>query len=133
MFQARKQLTDSACSAIHIALSLESSITDIPLLLSSKIPPNTSDNLGSLNYTHRPLAVALGGGFDDDMFNQIKDACKDGPEAVWLRVDTSSMKGPPAPGEAESYGAGIAERLKKYLARLEVGKEGGTTEGVYFF
>lgn len=121
------------CDAIHIILSVESGISDIPALLASKTPSNASDNFGSQNYSKRPLAVAVGGGFSDDMFDQMKDACKDVPEPVWLRVDTSKMEGPPAPGMAETYGAAIADRLKKRVKELGIGKEGGASEGVYFF
>ena len=123
----------STLSAIHIILSVPAAVSEVPILLSSKTPSNTSENLGSQNYAQRPLAIAIGGGFNDEMFNQIKDACKDVPSAVWARTDISKMGKPPGAGEEESYGAIVAERVKSCLGQLRVGKEEGTSEGVYFF
>ncbi|KAI8940785.1 hypothetical protein NX059_002051 [Plenodomus lindquistii] len=120
---------------IHIILSVSSGISDIPLLLSSQpLPPDSSrDNLGSQNYTKPPIAIALGGGFNDESFEQIKDACKDAPGTIWLRADISGMTGPPKPDEMAKYGQSTAERLEKKFAELKVGQEGGVEEGVFWF
>ncbi|KAF2854341.1 hypothetical protein T440DRAFT_443052 [Plenodomus tracheiphilus IPT5] len=118
---------------IHIILSVESGMRDIPLLLSSQFPANSSSNHGSRNYTKPPVAIALGGGFNDELFNQIKDSCKDVPSTIWLRVDTSKMAGPPKPEEMEKYGRATAERMKKKLGELRVSEEGGVKEGVFCF
>jgi len=65
-------------------------VTDLPLLLSSppQIPENPAENLGSQNYGERPKAVAVGGGFNDDMFQEMKDACKDVNKGiVWVNTN----------------------------------------------
>jgi hypothetical protein len=79
-------------AVIHVALSVEQAVKDLPLLLSTppKAPQNTEDNVGSRNYDKRPVAVLAGGGFDDTMFNEIKDACKDVDKGiVWVGLGWS--------------------------------------------
>jgi hypothetical protein len=117
---------------IHINLSVEEAISSIPLLFSSKTPPNSSSNLGSQNYGERPAAVALGGGFNDEMFAQIKEACSE-QKILWLRTDVTWTGEMPDINDREAYGMATAKRLKKCLDELKVGKEGGKTEGIYWF
>ncbi|CAO2649429.1 Nn.00g068140.m01.CDS01 [Neocucurbitaria sp. VM-36] len=118
---------------IHIILSLEAGLSDIPLLLSGKTPKDTAGNLGSQNYDERPVAVAVGGGFNDEMFDQMKDAAKEVQSAVWVRADLSKVAAMPALSDVEAFGAATAVRVKKSLDELSVGKEGGKTEGVFYF
>jgi hypothetical protein len=76
-------------SVVHIITTVEQGLNDLPLLLSnpSQTPMNVDNNLGSKNHGSRPLAVAAGGGFNDEMFNKMKDACKDVEQGiVWVRV-----------------------------------------------
>ncbi|KAH7074679.1 hypothetical protein BKA63DRAFT_319150 [Paraphoma chrysanthemicola] len=123
--------------AIHIILSLEQATTDIPLLLAtpSQTPPNSQDNQGSQKYGARPVAVAVGGGFNDEMFAEIKNACKDVDKGVvWLRADVAKIKEMPPLSELEAYGEETARRVKKKLEELGVGGgDGEGKEGVYFF
>lgn len=134
------QLTLRA-TVIHIVLSLDAGISDIPLLLSGKTPTpapssNTSsgpsENLGSQNYAKKPVAVAVGGGFDDEMFEQMK-AATEGKEVVWVRADPSKMAGMPELGDVEAYAAASAARVKRCLGGLGVGVEGGKREGVFYY
>lgn len=118
---------------IHIILSVSSCIADIPLLLARQTPLNAAFNPGSQNYTNSPVAIALGGGFSDEMFAQIREGCRDAASTLWLRVDASQVTGPPKPEEVEMYGKKTAERLKKRLGELRVGQEEGTKEGVFWF
>ncbi|KAJ4366952.1 hypothetical protein N0V83_007482 [Neocucurbitaria cava] len=94
---------------IHVAIGLDAAISDIPLLFSGKTVPsnNNSDNLGSQNYAKKPVAVAVGGGFDDEMFEQMK-AATEGKEVVWVRPDLSKMDGMPELGDVEAYAAASA-------------------------
>jgi hypothetical protein len=74
--------------AIHMVNDVEKAAKDLPLLLSNppKPPEDSATNLGSQNYGDRPRAVAVGGGFDDAAFKQIRDACKDvDKDVVWVR------------------------------------------------
>ncbi|KAF2175891.1 hypothetical protein K469DRAFT_609185, partial [Zopfia rhizophila CBS 207.26] len=58
------------------------------------------------------VAVATGGGFDDEAFNQLRDSCKDvqGVRAVpWLRPDMGKFKDMPPPDNVKIYGLAAAE------------------------
>jgi hypothetical protein len=73
---------------IHIVLSVQQAITDLPLLLStpSQTPSDTIDNYGSQVYGARPKAVVIGGGFTDEMVSEMKSACEDVEKGiVWVR------------------------------------------------
>ncbi|CAN9384688.1 unnamed protein product [Alternaria sp. RS040] len=117
---------------IHINLSVEEATSSIPLIISSKTPPNSSSNIGSQNYGTRPAVVALGGGFNDEMFEEIKGSCGD-EKMVWVRTDITRTGEMPDFNDHEAYGKATGARLKKCLDELKVGKEGGKTEGTWFF
>lgn len=118
-------------TVIHIILSPEAGATDIPLLLSGKTPPETSNNHGSQNYARTPVAIVVGGGFDDDAFNQMKEACKDVKGTVWVRAE--KVEGAPPLSDAKGFGEMVAGRVKEKLGELKVGQDGGTTEGIFWF
>ncbi|KAH8724803.1 hypothetical protein GQ44DRAFT_708286 [Phaeosphaeriaceae sp. PMI808] len=121
---------------IHIILSVEQGVKDLPLLLSNpiQIPADTEGNHGSRDYSARPLAVTVGGGYDDAMFQEMRDACKDVEQGIfWLRVDVANIAGMPNLGDADAYGAEVANRIKKKLNELCVGQEGAKEPGLYFF
>lgn len=70
-------------------MSVEAGVSEIPLLLSGKAPQNVDDNLGSKNYSQVPVAVATGGGFNEEMVMAMKKACDEtaGAEKVpWLKL-----------------------------------------------
>ncbi|KAH7386909.1 hypothetical protein DE146DRAFT_635682 [Phaeosphaeria sp. MPI-PUGE-AT-0046c] len=122
--------------AIHMLNDVDRSIKDLPLLLTEtpKKPEDSATNAGSQNYSARPLAVAVGGYFDDAMFNQMKDTCKAVDKGiVWLRPDTTKFKSMPSLSDTDAFGIAMAERVKTKLIELGVGKETGTEEGVHFF
>ncbi|KAF1851046.1 uncharacterized protein K460DRAFT_302766 [Cucurbitaria berberidis CBS 394.84] len=118
---------------IHIILTLEAGTLEIPRLLSGKTPEKTPGNHGSQNYTQKPVAIAVGGGFDNEAFGQMKDASKDVQSVVWVRPDVNYRAEMPALSDTEAFGAATAVRVKKCLNELSVGKEGGKTEGVFYF
>ncbi|KAH7087629.1 hypothetical protein FB567DRAFT_525383 [Paraphoma chrysanthemicola] len=122
---------------IHIILSQTQATADIPLLLAtpSQTPPDSEYNYGSQKYGARPVAIAVGGGFDDRMFAEIKDACKDVDKGVvWLRADVTKIKEMPPLNDLEAYGEETARRVKRKLGELGIGEEGAEgKEGVYFF
>lgn len=122
----------NSSSAIHIIASVDAGVRDIPLLLSGSKPVDTSSNLGSRNYETRPVAVVVGGGFSDEAFATMKDACGD-MKAVWLRPDLADESQMPPPlSEPERFGAVTAVKVKKCLKEIAVG-EGGKEEGVILF
>ncbi|RAR14343.1 hypothetical protein DDE83_002293 [Stemphylium lycopersici] len=114
---------------IHINLSVPEAKSSIPAILSSTAPPSTSSpNSGSQNYTQRPAAVALGGGFSDAMFEEIKASCGE-EKILWLRMDNTRKTDMPDLSEREAFGRATAARLKTCLHGLGAGKEGAKTEG----
>ncbi|KAL1793539.1 hypothetical protein ACET3X_008521 [Alternaria dauci] len=117
---------------IHIILSVEEATSSIPLLISSKTPPNSSSNIGSQNYGTRPAVVALGGGFNNEMFEEIKKSCGN-EKMVWVRTDITRTGEMPDFNDHEAYGKATGARLKKCLDELKIGREGGKTEGIWFF
>jgi hypothetical protein len=66
------------------------------------------------------------------MFAEIKGSCGE-EKMVWVRADTTKTAEMPDFNDQEAYGKAMGVRLKKCLDELKVGKEGGTTEGVWFF
>lgn len=127
----------SPFTVIHIILSVQQAITDLPLLLSSpsQIPPDNSDNYGSQVYGARPRAVVIGGGFTDEMVQEMKSACKDAEGGiVWVKGNPISVKAMPPLSDRQAYGAATASLVKKKLDELNVGREGGEKkEGVHFY
>lgn len=88
-----------------------------------------------MNYSKPPLAVATGGGFDDEAFNLMRDPSKDIKAVPWLRPDMSKAKDGPPLTEMEAFGKHVAERVKHKLNELEVGGEPKDEwrNEVYFF
>ncbi|RAR06872.1 hypothetical protein DDE82_003104 [Stemphylium lycopersici] len=126
-------LTTPPPPVIHINLSVPEAKSSIPAILSSTAPPSTSSpNSGSQNYTQRPAAVALGGGFSDAMFEEIKASCGE-EKILWLRMDNTRKTDMPDLSEREAFGRATAARLKTCLHGLGAGKEGAKTEGLFWF
>jgi hypothetical protein len=72
---------------IHIILSVEQGVKDLPLLLPtpSKTSENPDENFASRNYGARPVVIGIGGGFDDAMIEEMKSACKNIDDGVlWV-------------------------------------------------
>jgi hypothetical protein len=105
-------------------------------VLSARTPPNSTSNLGSQSYSTKPFAVAVGGGFNDQAFQEIKGACKDVEQGVaWVRADTSQLSSMPSLNDHDAFGAAMAKRVKSALNKLGFadGKEESRKEGVYLF
>jgi hypothetical protein len=121
---------------IHINLTPEQGIKDLPQVLSAKAPVDSLSNLGSQTYTNRPFAIAVGGGFNDQAFQEIKSACKDVEQGIaWIRADTTQLTSMPSLNDHEAFGAAMAKRVKSALNELglEKGEEESRKEGVYLF
>jgi hypothetical protein len=107
---------------VHVILSPQAGVTDIPLLLSSSAPsaPDSSQpeaagaTLGTGNHSQAPAAVVLGAGYDDAMVEEMMAACKSSKQVPWLRPDTTK----PAPPLGPAYGKALVERVKVELKRL---------------
>lgn len=66
------------------------------------------------------------------MFNEIRASCSE-LKILWVRTDTTRNAGMPDLSEHEAFGKATAVRLKTCLDGLSVGREGGKTEGVFWF
>lgn len=113
---------------IHVCLGVSSACTEIPLLLTGSVPPSVSDNVGSGNYSQPAVAVVLGGGIDNEEFEEIRKECGSKSNVPWLRFDISK----PGPPLGPAYGKHVAERLKEKLRELETEGHFGR-DGIYFF
>lgn len=105
---------------IHVILSAETGAAEIPSLLDGQTLP-ASENVGSQNYSKKPVAVVTGGGYDDAKFKLMKDACDGKSSVSWLRPDMEY----PMPPLGLQYGAIMVERVKKGIRELvDIGKLG---------
>ncbi|KAH8697111.1 hypothetical protein BGW36DRAFT_427084 [Talaromyces proteolyticus] len=124
-----------AYDAIHIMMSVESGINEIPSLLQGYRPSaNDSENLGSQRYGQKPVAIVTGGGYSDDDFAKMRKACEGLSSVPWLRHDLSNSFDPSnaRPKLGLEYGKQIAERVKNCLKELaESGKM--NNDGVYYY
>ncbi|KAF2181768.1 hypothetical protein K469DRAFT_791471 [Zopfia rhizophila CBS 207.26] len=121
----------SEYEVIHIILTPTAGAADIPSILSGNAPPDHAANLGSQNYANPPVAVVTGGGYDDEAFNSMKDACRNVKAVPWVRPDKSKLKAMPPLGD-EAFGKHTAECVKATLNQLGVGIE-KNEDGVYLF
>ena len=111
-------------------LSLEAGVSQIPALLRGEQPPHEDEeNLGSRNYAKPPTAVITGGGYDDAMVKEMRDACKGGAgsQVPWLRPDMD-VRPPHGPG----YGAAMAEKIKVCFGQGCQGGQDGCGWSVLF-
>jgi hypothetical protein len=110
-----------------VILSAEAGATEIPLLLQGQSLPE-SDNVGSQNYSKKPVVVVTGAGYDDARFKLMKEACEGKGSVSWLRPDMEYSMPPLGP----QYGVIMVERVKKGIKGLaDSGKLG--ENGVFIF
>ena len=115
-------------AVVHVILSVEAGVSQIPALLRGERPPSgDEENLSTRNYSKPPAAVITGGGYDDAMVKEMRDACQSESHVPWLRPDMNAL-----PPQGPGYGAAIAEKVKACLTKLA--KEGKMNEdGVHYF
>ncbi len=85
-------------------------------------PPLSDSALGSKDYSRLPVAIILGGGYDDASTDLMMKAAAGIKPIPWLRPDLTK----PAPPLGPEYGKVLVARVKELLARLE--KEGKMNE-----
>lgn len=86
----------------------------IPAIFKGETPSADSE-LGSKDYTQKPIAVILGAAFDDEGVRVVMEAAKGLHPVPWLRPDLST----PTPPIGPDYGKAIVQRVKVLLAELE--------------
>lgn len=84
--------------------------------------PSAESELGSKDYSQKPVAVILGAGYDDVGAQVMFNASKGIHPVPWLRPDTSK----PAPPLGPEYGKALVKRIKELLDEME--KDGKMNE-----
>ncbi|RGP71955.1 hypothetical protein FSPOR_3070 [Fusarium sporotrichioides] len=105
---------------VHFILPGESGKVIIPELLRGNPPPSHPDvsAIGSGNYTQVPEAVVLGGAFEDNDIEALRNAVKamDGVRGVaWVRQDTTQ---PTPPVTSPEYPKLMTRRTKESIIQL---------------
>ncbi len=100
----------------------ESGATQIPSILRSEQSPPSDSVLGSKDYSKLPIAIILGGGYDDAGIDLMMKASAGIKPIPWLRPDLTK----PAPPLGPEYGKALVARIKELLAYLD--KEGKMNE-----
>nr|GAT44771.1 predicted protein [Mycena chlorophos] len=102
---------------IHFILTPEAGKVQIPTILRGDPDPSTlsSSDLGTKNYSRKPIAVIVGGAFDDADVAAIMDAARGIHPVPWLKADKSV----PMPPVGSEYAVATARRIKERLAGLE--------------
>ena len=112
----RQTITNNVL-VVKIILSPDEGIKEIPQLLSGSNPP---------------VAVALGGAFDDVTVDSMRNAASTAGSVVWLRVDKSRIKEMPPMDNKDEFGAALAKRIKASLQEHKVGS-GGEKDDIFLF
>ncbi|KAI0097472.1 hypothetical protein GGR51DRAFT_566543 [Nemania sp. FL0031] len=100
---------------IHFVMSPEAGAIQIPAILKGEKSPPSDSELGSKNYSQTPVAVILGGGYEDAGIEVMRKASKDIKPIPWLRPDKTK----PAPPLGPEYGKAMVARVKDLLAQLK--------------
>ena len=104
---------------IHVILSVEAGVAEIPRILRGEaLAPGGGQQIGTQNYSRgREAAVVLGGGYNDAMFDELRNAANKDSQVPWLRLDRD--KPGPRPGEP-GYQERVVEGVQACLKRLKV-------------
>ncbi|KAF3004254.1 hypothetical protein E8E13_007844 [Curvularia kusanoi] len=114
---------------IHFVQTVEAGKQQIPVLLRGGDPGRIGSNMGSKNYEKTPVAVLLGGAFNDQDIKELREANKGTKEVPWLRPDTTKPAPPPGP----EYGKAMVARIKETMKELEeTNKLDGNGDVVWF-
>jgi hypothetical protein len=103
---------------VHFVLA-DASKTEIPTLLSDRMPDPQSSKLGAgTTTTTAPKALILGGAYDDAAIAELQGLVQaaGGRRVPWLRVDSTTFG--ETPGSPE-YAAAVGRRCRDKVLRLE--------------
>ncbi|KXX83074.1 hypothetical protein MMYC01_200487 [Madurella mycetomatis] len=101
---------------IHFVMSPEAGATQIPAILRGEQEVETISALGSHDYAKKPVAVIMGGGYQDDGIELMMKASAGIHPIPWLRPDLTI---PAPPFGTPDYGKALVQRIKVLLAQLE--------------
>ncbi|KAF7319395.1 hypothetical protein HMN09_00277500 [Mycena chlorophos] len=108
---------------IHFILTPETGKVQIPAILRgdsdpSGSPASQSSNdsvLGTKNYSKKPIAVIIGGAYDDAGVETMLEAARGIHPIPWLRADRGVAMPPMGP----EYAVAMAKRIRNKFAQLE--------------
>ncbi|KUI74063.1 hypothetical protein VM1G_09707 [Cytospora mali] len=100
---------------IHFFMTPEAGVVQIPAILKGEQQPPSDSNLGSKDYSKKPVAVILGGGYDDAGTEVMMKASAGIHPIPWLRPDLTK----PAPPLGPEYGKALVQRIKDLVPQLE--------------
>ncbi|KAI0382923.1 hypothetical protein F5Y04DRAFT_279172 [Hypomontagnella monticulosa] len=103
---------------IHFVMSSETGASQIPAILKGDRSPSSDSELGSKDYSKPPVAIILGGGYNDADTKTMMEASAGIRPMPWLRPDQTK----PTPPLGPEYGKAMVVRIKDLLAQLQ--KEG---------
>jgi hypothetical protein len=98
----------------------------IPALLAGQSAPSDSA-LGSKNYSSPPVAIILGGGYEDAGIEEMMKAVAENSSSKpvpWLRPDLTI----PTPPLGPEYGKATVARAKNVLAEIQAKREMNETK-----
>lgn len=105
----------------------ESGKEQIPAIFRGEAPLSSDSELGTKDYSQKPIAVLLGAGYDDEGTKVMMEASKGIHAIPWLRPDMTK----PAPPLGPEYGKALVQRIKELVAELE--REGKMNEEKVFW
>jgi hypothetical protein len=122
-----QEVANTDLSVVYFILTSAAGQTDIPRLLRGE--PSTADpELGTKNYSKPPVAVVLGGGYDDEGTELMRASCD--VDVPWFRLDTNL----PAPPLGPEYVKVVIARLKVVMSDMKAeGKLCRNTKGVFWY
>lgn len=112
---------------IHFVLTPEAGAVQIPAIFRGDQSPPSDSELGSKDYSEKPVAVILGGAYTDADTEAMMKAAAGIHPVPWLRPDTSK----PAPPLGPEYGKALTARIKVLVSELE--KDGKMKEEKVFW
>lgn len=121
-------------TVIHFVMTPAAGEVQIPAILNGEEPVPRNSELGSHDYSKKPICVILGGAYDDagtaQMMTAVKDKVKH--EAVknlpWLRPDQSKAVPPLGP----AYGEALVARIKEIIPQLEHDNKMGEAKVLFY-
>lgn len=112
---------------IHFVPTPEAGVAQIPAIFHGEQSPPSDSQVGSKDYSEKPVAVFLGGGYTDADAEVMMKAAEGIHPVPWLRPDLSK----PAPPLGPEYGKAMVARIKELMC--ELAKEGKMKEEKVFW
>ncbi|PWY94554.1 hypothetical protein BO94DRAFT_609942 [Aspergillus sclerotioniger CBS 115572] len=123
-------------NVVYAGHNLSAAEREVPLILSGSPPPPSKlhTQIGSNDFTDPPRAVITGGGYNEERFQALYQACtaaKNGvPPVPFFRTDNGLTDRLAATGEGPAhasaeYPAAVTRRLKEKLREAGVGEGEG--------